>query len=117
MTYAPMISKEMSYVDFSMDAKKIVCLVRGLNPTPGAKAYLDGKILKIIKAQVVDVKSLNEGEIRIIDGEFMVGCGSNTAIKLITVQPEGKKPMAACDFVKGYKFTEEAYLCTLTQDI
>ena len=117
MTYAPMISKEMSYVDFSMDAKKIVCLVRGLNPTPGAKAYLDGKILKIIKAQVVDVKSLNEGEIRIIDGEFMVGCGSDTAIKLITVQPEGKKPMAACDFVKGYKFTEEAYLCTLTQDI
>lgn len=118
MTYAPMISKEMSYIDFSANAEKIWCLIRGLNPSPGAKAYLDGKIIKIIKTEISDVQSLNPGQIRIINDEFIVGCGDNTSIKLITVQPEGKKPMSACDFVKGYKFKEEAYLCsTLTQDI
>ncbi len=118
MTYAPMISKEMSYIDFSMSAKKIWCLVRGLNPSPGAKAYLDGKILKIIKAEVADISNLKSGQIVIKNGEFYVGCGENSSIKLLTIQPEGKKPMGACDFVKGYKFNEEAYLCsTLTQDI
>ena len=118
MSYAPMITKEMSYVDFSTCAEKICCLIRGLNPSPGAKAYLDGKILKIIKAEVAKIPNLKIGQIYIENGNFYVGCGDNTAIKLVTIQPEGKKPMAACDFVKGYKFNEEAYLCsTLTPDI
>ena len=117
MTYAPMISKELSYIDFSMSAEKIWCLIRGLNPSPGAKAYLDGKILKIIESEVSDLKDLNPGQINIVNGEIFVGCGENSSIKLITIQPEGKKPMAACDFVKGYKFNKEAYLCTSIQDI
>ena len=76
------------------------------------------QILKIFKAEVATHSSLKQGEISVINGEFVVGCGENTAIKLVTVQPEGKKAMAACDFVKGYNFSKEAYLCsTLTQDI
>ena len=118
MTYAPMISKEMSYIDFSMNAERIWCLIRGLNPSPGAKAYLDGKIIKIIKAVVYSDCDLLPGQIIIKNGEFIVGCGESSSIKLEIVQPEGKKPMMACDFVKGYKFNEEAFLCsTLTQDI
>ncbi len=117
-TYAPMISKEMSYIDFSLDAEKICNLIRGLNPSPGAKAYLDGKILKILSADLSNNNKLKQGEINISKNNFEVGCGNSTSIKLITVQPEGKKPMAAQDFVKGYKFNEEAYLCsTLIQDI
>lgn len=118
MTYAPMISKEMSYIDFSMSAEKISCLVRGLNPSPGAKAYLDGKIVKIISVAICDINSLKPGEILIKNDEFVVGCGKCSSIKLITIQPEGKKPMEASDFIKGYKFNEEAYLCsTLIQGI
>ena len=118
MTYAPMISKEMSYIDFTMIAEKIESLIRGLNPSPGAKAFLDGKIIKIIKADVAENNNLQSGKITVDNGEFIVGCGENTSLKLITIQPEGKKAMAACDFVKGYKFNKEAYLCsTLTRDI
>ena len=118
MTYAPMISKEMSYIDFSSDANKISCLIRGLTPSPGAKTYLDGKILKISEVEIASVKSLKPGEVFINNGEFYVGCANSTAVRLLTVQPEGKKSMSAADFVKGYKFNEEAFLCsTLTQDI
>ncbi|MBQ2897572.1 MAG: methionyl-tRNA formyltransferase [Clostridia bacterium] len=117
MTYAPMISKEMSYIDFSLDAEKICCLIKGLNPAPGAKAYLDGKILKILSAVVSQNSKLREGEINVSSNCFEVGCGNLTSIKLVVIQPEGKKPMAAEDFLKGYKFNKEAYLCSSIQDI
>ncbi len=117
MTYAPMISKEMSYIDFSMEAGKISCLIRGLNPSPGAKAYLDGKIIKILSADVCCTSNLKIGEIDTQNGIFKVGCGNNTSLELKLIQPEGKKPMAAEEFLKGYKFNKEAYLCTSIQDI
>jgi len=118
MTYAPMISKEMSYVDFSMQADRICSLIKGLNPSPGAKAYLDGKILKILNADLSDNNKLKCGEISILKDEFEVGCGNSTSIRLVTVQPDGKKAMSAKDFIKGYKFNKEAFLCsTSTQGI
>jgi len=117
MTYAPVISKEMSYIDFNMKADEICNLIRGLNPSPGAKSYLEGKILKIIMAEVADNNSLNPGQISVKNDMLIVGCGENTSIRLLIVQPEGKKAMATCDFLKGYKFDKEAYLCTSIQDI
>jgi methionyl-tRNA formyltransferase len=37
------------------------------------------------------------------NAQFFVGCGNNSAIELLEVQPEGKKRISARDFVHGYR--------------
>ena len=52
--YAPMISKEMSYIDFNKTAKEVCCHIKGMNPMPGAKITVNGKIVKILMAKVCE---------------------------------------------------------------
>ncbi len=47
------LSKDMGRIDFTEDAEDIRNLVRGLNPWPSAFTYLEKKMLKIWKAEVV----------------------------------------------------------------
>lgn len=42
-THAPMLSKELSLVDWTKPAHQVHDLIRGLNPWPSAASYLDGK--------------------------------------------------------------------------
>jgi methionyl-tRNA formyltransferase len=42
-----------------------------------------------------------EGALLLRGSQFFVGCGQNTALEVLEVQPEGKKRMAASDFARG----------------
>lgn len=97
-TWAPPIEKAMARIDFSADARDIVNLVRGLNPAPMAKAMLDGKLVRIHQAKAMQGKG--EPGCVIDPAKLIVACGSG-AVKLITVQPEGKKPMSGEEFSRG----------------
>ncbi len=101
MTYAAMITKDMSDIDWNKDATEICCLIRGLNPSPGAKTYFNGKILKIHMAKPILGYNNNPGTVIIEKDRFIVSCGGDTAAELITVQPEGKNRMSASDYLKG----------------
>ena len=46
---------------------------------------------------------LDEAEFVVDADRLIVGCGKGTALELLVVQPEGKKRMAARDFVHGYR--------------
>ena len=46
---------------------------------------------------------LGEGQLLVRGSQLFVGCGKHTALELLEVQPEGKKRMAAGDFVHGYR--------------
>ena len=104
-TYAKKVEKEDAKIDFSLDAKKLDCMIRGVTPIPGAFAYLNGKMLKICKqtpisasgapGEVIDVCALGEGSIT-------VACGEG-ALLITSVIPEGKGRMSAGDFVRGRK--------------
>jgi methionyl-tRNA formyltransferase len=37
------------------------------------------------------------------ENRLVVACGNNTSIELVTIQPEGKKKMAASDYLRGHK--------------
>lgn len=100
MTLAPMLSKELSSIDFNKSAKEIHNLIRGLNPWPIAKTILKGKGLKIYKSEVSNEKGSTPGEIVSII-PLVVSCGNGQSIELKEVQLEGKKRMAAKDFVPG----------------
>ena len=90
-------------IDFSKSATQIVNLIRGLNPWPVAYTTLDGKILKIFKAEVVD-KSGNYGEVlsSSIDSGLVIATGDK-AIKVLELQLEGNKRLPIRDFLIGKK--------------
>ena len=110
------LSKDMGKIDFSKDAETIRNLVRGLNPWPSAFTHLDGKLLKIWKAQVLNesqVKELSNEKALLTGAEpgtvvftgkeaFVVSTGKDY-LSVNEVQLEGKKRMAVKDFLLGYK--------------
>ena len=93
-----MLTKEMSAVDFSKDAKRVHDLVRGLNSWPCASAVLNGKRVKLLRTAVTN-GSGQPGQVLSLD-PFVVACGSG-AVEILELQPEGKKTMAAKAFVNG----------------
>jgi methionyl-tRNA formyltransferase len=102
-TLAPILKKEDGLVDFSRTATEIHNRLRGFQPWPGAYTQFRGKSLKLIGARPEDTLSnLEPGELRVGDEKLFVGCGARTVLQLLQVQPEGKKVMAAREFINGY---------------
>jgi methionyl-tRNA formyltransferase len=101
-TLAPLLKKEDGRIDFHRPASDIVNRIRGFQPWPGAYTTFRGKNLHILAARQ-DGRHLKEGELAVEGEHLIVGCGSRTALELLELQPEGKKRMAARDFVHGYR--------------
>ena len=100
-TLAPILKKEDGRIDFHRTASEVSNRLRGFHPWPGAFATFRGKNLNVWKI-AAHRRSIPPGEMVIEDGRMFAGCGDNTAIELLEVQPEGKKRMSARDFVHGY---------------
>lgn len=105
--YAKMLTKAMGRIDWQMDAKKLDCLIRGLISWPGASTIFRGKTLKIWKEEVVSeqdgfsTKAQPGTVVRVEKDAFYVQTGKGI-LKILEVQPEGKKRMAVKDFLLGY---------------
>lgn len=99
-TYAPMLNKDISKIDFSKSAIQVHNKIRGLNSWPSAYTVFNGKKLKIHLSSLSNLKAQKIGEIVSLD-PFVVGCGDNNTIEIKEVQLEGKKKMPACDFIRG----------------
>lgn len=103
-TLAPILKKEDGLVDFNRTAQQVHNRLRGFQPWPGAYTPFRGKTLKFLSAQVEDTLSnLAPGELRVGDEKLFVGCGQRTVLQLLQVQPEGKKPINAREFINGYR--------------
>ncbi|QFJ53662.1 methionyl-tRNA formyltransferase [Pseudobutyrivibrio xylanivorans] len=101
-THVGMISKDMGNIDWTKPAIEIERLIRGLNPWPSAFSFIDGKQMKFWKANVVE-KSGEPGTIIDVNKNvFTVACGAG-ALEVEELQLEGKKRMAAGDFLRGYQ--------------
>ncbi len=119
--YARMLTKSMGKIDWSQSAKKLDCLIRGLISWPGASTVYRGKILKIWEEEVAAEKGMTEGEGSFLQsgGEFSKNAAPGTVVrvdkdafyvqtgdgilKILSVQPEGKKRMPVKDFLLGYQ--------------
>lgn len=102
--YASMLSKEMGHIDFTKSATEIERLIRGLNPWPCAYTRIDGKGVKIFKAQVctVDDKAKPGEIVEVTKKTFTIACGKDGLI-IKNLQPEGKKPMDTASYLNGNK--------------
>lgn len=101
-TLAPILKKQDGRIDFHQTAQEICNRLRGFQPWPGAFTTFRGKNLHVWQA-AVSRNSLPPGELWVENNCLSVGCGEGTALALFEVQPEGKKRMAAGDFVRGYR--------------
>lgn len=102
-TLAPILKKEDGLMDFQRSARELHNRLRGFQPWPGAFTTFRGKQLQVISAKPLSGTRVVPGEIAIEAGELFVGCAGSTALRLLEVQPEGKKKMPARDFVNGYR--------------
>ena len=103
--YAKMLSKELGLVDFTKSAEELERLIRGLIPWPCAYTYIDGKSVKLYKAEVFDNndKPGKPGEIIEVTKKFFsIACGEK-ALRIRSLQPEGKKQMDTASYLNGNK--------------
>ena len=109
VTFANKITQKECCIDWNRPAVEIHNRVRAVSPTPGAwcEILLRGqkKRLKVLKAQVFPTPlpdTMFSGMfLQEHPGDFMVSCGSGV-LRLLLVQLEGKPPMPAQEFLKGY---------------
>ena len=106
-THAAKIEKEDCTIDFSISAKEIHDLVRGLSPIPLAFTHTpDGKLLKIVETRLTNDKSnAPAGTVISVGEDIRIACGEGV-ISVLRLLPEGKGRMSAADFVRGRKIKE-----------
>ena len=103
VTYGFNIKREDERIDFSKTKREIYNKVRGLNSWPGAYCLYEGKILKVWKCREGETyrPDLFDGQVTAIYPDGFGVKVSNGEIIFTNVQPEGKKKMAASDFLNG----------------
>lgn len=101
-SYAPIIKKEMAFLDFiNMTAKEIHNAVRGYYSWPCAYFFLENKRVKVIKAAVASDTGAKAGTVIKSTDSLVIACKDGTAVELVTVQPEGSKAMTAKQMLCG----------------
>jgi methionyl-tRNA formyltransferase len=101
-TLAPILTKEDGRIDFHRTAQEIGNRLRGFQPWPGAYTTFRGKNLRVLAARPTEHRA-GQGHLVLSNHQIIVGCGENTALELLELQPEGKKRVAARDFLHGYR--------------
>lgn len=100
-TYASILSKELSPIDWSMTAQQVHNKIRGLSPWPSANTVINGRKVKIHKTVLSNVKGAGAGEIVQADKKLIVSCADGKCLEILNLQAEGKKAMSAADFLRG----------------
>jgi methionyl-tRNA formyltransferase len=100
-SYAPSIKREFCHLDWSSPAVRLHNRVRGLSPWPGAETRWKGMEIKVHHAMVVARKG-KPGEVLEISKEGVLVAAGVEAVRLVEIQPPGKKKMSAYDFTLGH---------------
>ncbi|MFC3033208.1 methionyl-tRNA formyltransferase [Pseudoalteromonas fenneropenaei] len=98
--YAKKLTKEEAELDWQQPAEQLQRNIRAFNPWPICYTQFQGNTVKVWQAEVVDA-SAAPGTIISADKNGIVIATAQQALKITQLQPEGKKPMSAQDFLNG----------------
>lgn len=114
-SFCQKILSEDRIIDFSQPARMVHDRIRALYPNPIAYSHFRGKKIQIHSSYLPP----DELEIPVLSGEQIPGrlipigkkslfviCGDKKMIGIRELQPEGKKPMLAQDFLNGFSSLE-----------
>jgi len=105
LKHAPKIFTETCKIDWNNPVDEVYNLIRGLAPYPAAFSFLNGKKLKVYKAEKVNkVPAVTAGEFDTDSKTFLQFACADGYISILELQLEGKKKMNIADFLRGYRF-------------
>ena len=114
-TFAPKLTKEEGRADWSQPADYLARAARAYNPWPTLYTKLPGgRSLKMLRARAEKgsgaFSEAEPGTVLLAAGEdFVVATGAG-ALRLLEIQAEGRRPMAAADFLRGARLMGGARL-------
>lgn len=102
-TYAPMLKTEDEWIRWDRTAGEIYNQIRGMDPWPGARTTLSGRVLKIWRVAVPAGDGVPSEPGRVIsDGREGIAVGTGSGPVVITeLQLQGGKRLKAADFLRG----------------
>ena len=108
-TYAPMLDRSLSPLDFTKPARQLHDQVRGLIPWPCAVMTLDGKMVKIYRTAVGGDTAAAPGKILAAGKNGIdIACGDGKALRILELQAEGGKRMTAANYLCGHPVQVDA---------
>jgi methionyl-tRNA formyltransferase len=105
---APKIFKENCEINWHQPATQVRNFIRGLSPYPTAWTRLDGKILKVFKAEVVpnSASTSTPGTFATDGKTYLHVATADGTLALTDLQLEGKKRMGIGEFLRGYRILQ-----------
>ena len=102
-TYAPMLSKDLSPMDWTRSAQALHDQVRGLIPWPCASMELGGKKVKVFKTRMGEEINAAAGTILTAGKQGLeIACGDGHSLWILELQAEGGKRMMSADYLRGH---------------
>ena len=106
-TYAARLTKDEGLIDWNRPAIAIHNQVRGLYPWPHAYTFAQGARVIVLRTRVTgDISDAPGGTVVAagVDG-IHVAAGAGSVLAVDMLQPEGRRPMSARDFLAGHPVT------------
>ena len=102
-TYAPMLDRSLSPLDFTKPARQLHDQVRGLIPWPCASMTLNGGDVKVYRTAVGEEIAAEPGAIVEANKKgIAVACGDGKLLRILELQPQGGKRMPAAAYLAGH---------------
>ena len=96
ITYAAKIDKAEARIDWTQPATTVDRQIRGLSPFPGAWCAIGAERVKFLRSRL----ATGQGEPGEVLKGLVIACGTG-ALEITEAQREGKRPVAAADFLNG----------------
>ena len=106
-TYTKILNREDGKINWTRPADEIYNQWRALQPWPGVYTEIRNQRLeiriKLLKMKLGPKTDKMPGEFIILDKKRLaMACAKNQSIEILELQPEGKKPLTAEQFINGY---------------
>lgn len=109
-THCSQLSKDDGKIDWTNNLHSIYNQYRGLTPWPGIWTTHTGSRIKLL-AVAPSETAVPEGQISLKHGTLLIGTAT-TALRILSIQLEGKQPLTEQQFLAGYKSFDGAVLGT-----
>lgn len=114
VTFARKLMKTDGKIEWNKSARVIFNLIRGVQPWPGAYAYLQRAGQKPLRVDILkagpggsrpepDVKMPPGAIVSLSGSGISVACGQGETLSIMTVKPSGGRILSVQEFINGYR--------------
>jgi len=101
--YAHKLDKKEAQIDWTESSRQIDRMVRAFNPWPVAFTHLDGNSMRVWETRLTqETSEAAPGTIVAADSQGICVATGDNDLLITTLQPAGKRAMAAADFVNAH---------------